>query len=292
VEAKRDQVPLLAAGVAFYALLALIPALAAAVSIYGLVGDPSEVSRQVRDIAGALPSSAQDLLEEQLRRVTEAGRAGLSLSLVVAVALALWSASSGVQHLVQAIGAAYDEEEGRGAVRLRLMSLVMTAGAVVFAVLSVGLITGLPSLLDGIGLSDGASTVLELLRWPLLALVFMVALAALYRWAPDRDEPKWRWTTPGAIAATVGWIIGSIAFALYADHLGSFNRTYGALAGVIVLMLWLLLTSTVVLFGAEINAESERQTAVDSTVDRPRPLGRRGAHAADTLGPVGDDARS
>ncbi len=291
LEAKQDQVPLLSAGVAFYSLLALIPGLIAAISIYGLVGDPSQVGRQVQDLAGGLPSSARNLLEDQLHRVLSTNRAGLSVGVLVGIVVALWSASSGVAHLVQALNAAYDEDESRGAIKLRASSLVMTLAAIVFVGVTVGLITILPNVLDSAGLGDAARTTLELLRWPLLAVLFLLALAALYRWAPDRDEPRWRWATPGAIFATVAWIVGSVLFGLYADHLGSFSQTYGALAGVVVLMLWLLLTATVILLGAEMNAELERQTAKDSTVDRPRPMGRRGAEAADTVGPVGDELR-
>lgn len=267
--AKRDQVPLLSAGVAFYSLLAVIPALAAAVSVYGLVGDPDTVGDRVHDLAGGLPASARDLLEEQLRRVLETSRAGLSISAVVAIALAVWSASSGIQHLVHATNAAYGTVEGRGAVRLRLMSLGLTVGAVLFTAASVATITVLPRVLDSVAPSEAVGTVVGLLRWPLLTMAFLGALATLYRFGPDRVAP-WRWVTPGALVATVGWIIGSVAFSVYADHLGSFNRTYGALAGVVVLMLWLLLTATVLLTGAELNGEIERRAGKTTQGDAAR----------------------
>lgn len=273
LKAKQDQVPLLAAGVAFYALLAIVPALIAVVSTYGLVADPAQVARQVRDLAGGLPASAQDLLIDQLDRVVRSSSTGLSIGAVAGLLVALWSASSGVRHLTEALNAAYGEDETRGVIRLRLASLAMTAGAIVFLAASVGLITGLPGLLDSAGLGDAARTVLQLLRWPLLAVMFLMALAALYRYGPDRDAPRWRWVTWGSGCATVGWLFGSIAFAVYSDRLSSFNETYGTLAGVVVLMLWLLLSATVVILGAEIDAEIERQTVRDTTMYRPRSSG-------------------
>lgn len=291
-EAKADQVPLLSAGVAFYALLSLVPALIAAVALYGLVADPADVQQQMEDLASGLPSSAQDLLVDQMRSVTESSSAGLSIAAVAAIAVALWSASAGVRQLVAALNLAYDEEESRGFVRLRLQGLTLTAGAIVGAALAVGLIAVLPNVLDRAGLGDAARIALNVLRWPLLAVGFGVALALLYRYGPDRDQPRVQWVSWGAAVATVLWLIGSALFALYTNRFSSINETYGTLAGVIVLMLWLQLTAAVVLLGAELNAELERQTRHDSTVERPAPMGHRGAEAADTVGPTAEEAKA
>ncbi|UDY38054.1 YihY/virulence factor BrkB family protein [Dermatobacter hominis] len=273
-------------------MLALVPALIAMVSLYGLVADPSDVTRQVEDLAGSLPASAQDLLTEQMDGLVERSSAGLSVAVIVSLALALWSASSGMQHLIEALNAAYDEDESRGAIKLRLLSLLLTAAAVVGVVVAVGLIAALPALLDSTGLGDAAQTVLNVLRWPALAVLFAVALAVLYRKAPDRDPARVQWLSWGAVIATVIWIVASLLFAVYVDRFSSLGETYGSLAGIVVLMLWLQLTAAAVLIGAEVNAELERQTTADSTVERPEPLGRRGAEAADTVGPTADEAKA
>ncbi|WP_374210567.1 YihY/virulence factor BrkB family protein [Dermatobacter hominis] len=262
------------------------------VSLYGLVADPSDVTRQVEDLAGSLPASAQDLLTEQMDGLVERSSAGLSVAVIVSLALALWSASSGMQHLIEALNAAYDEDESRGAIKLRLLSLLLTAAAVVGVVVAVGLIAALPALLDSTGLGDAAQTVLNVLRWPALAVLFAVALAVLYRKAPDRDPARVQWLSWGAVIATVIWIVASLLFAVYVDRFSSLGETYGSLAGIVVLMLWLQLTAAAVLIGAEVNAELERQTTADSTVERPEPLGRRGAEAADTVGPTADEAKA
>lgn len=290
-KAQSDQVPLLSAGVAFYGLLSLIPAMIAAVTIYGLFADPSDVRRQVEDLAEGLPSSAQDLLVDQLRSIVDSSSAGLSIAAVLAVAVALWSASTGVRQLVAALDLAYDEEETRGFVRVRLLGLALTAGALVGAAVAIGAIAILPGLLARTGLGDAAQLLINVLRWPLLAVLFAAALAVLYRVGPDRDDPQLQWVSWGAGLATVLWLIGSGLFALYANQFASFNETYGSLAGVVVMMLWLQLTAAVVLLGAELNAELERQTLRDSTVERAEPMGHREARAADTLGASADQAK-
>lgn len=285
---KRDQVPLMAAGTAFFGLLALVPALVAVVSVYGLVAEPADVQRQIEDLSTALPSSARALLDEQLTSIVSASSGGLGIALVVGVVAALWSASSGVGHLVEAINRAYGEEESRGPVALKLRALGLTLGAIVFVVVSVGLIAVLPSLTDRLGLSGPVSTALDLLRWPLLVLAFLSAVSVLYRVGPDRTPARWQWVGWGAGVATVLWVLASIGFSIYATNFGSYNETYGSLAGVVILMFWLYLTALVVLLGAELNAELERQTVADTTVGEPNRLGRRGAVAADTVAPDRD----
>jgi membrane protein len=281
-ESKSDQLALLAAGVAFFGLLALVPALLALVSIYGLVADPADVSRHVGDVLGAAPAEVRDMVEEQLRAVTERSSASAGFGVVIGLAVALWSASSGMKHLIDALNAAYDEEEGRTFIKVRGLSLLLTLGAIVFVVAAFGVIAIVPAIVEG---------PLALLRWPLLAAAFAAALAVLYRYAPSRDEPEWRWTTPGAVVATVLWLVASGLFSIYASQFGSYNETYGSLGGVVVLMLWLFLTAAVVLFAAELDAELERQTRYDTTEGRDRPMGQRDAYAADTVGPTADEVK-
>jgi membrane protein len=283
-EAKRDNVPLLAAGVAFFALLALVPALVALVSLYGLIADPDEVERQVTNALAAAPSEVRNLVQAQLTSITEdTSRSAGVLALVLGVAVALWSASSGMSHLVEAVNAAYDEEETRGFVKKRAISLGLTIGAIVFLVVAFTVIALLPALLAETGLGSGARAAIGVVRWVLLIPAMIVGLAVLYRYAPDRDEPRWSWASPGAIVATVVWIVASLLFSLYSANFGSFNETYGSLAAVVVMMLWLWITALAVILGAELNAELERQTAQDTTEGREEPMGERRAYAADTV---------
>ena len=291
VETKADNVPLLAAGVAFYALLASFPALVAIVSVYGLVADPSSIGEHVGDLLGAAPAEVRTLLTTQLRDVAGGPQTQLGLGALIGLLVALWSASSGMKHLVSALNAAYDEDETRTFVRLRAISLLLTVGAVAFVLVAVVVVTGLPALLERTALGETARFALELLRWPALGLGLVTGLAVLYRYGPDRDEPKWRWVSPGALVATVLWLTASIVFSLYTANFGRYNETYGSLGAVVVVMLWLFLTVLSILLGAELNAELERQTLRDSTRGHERPLGTRDAEAADTVGATAEEIR-
>ena len=282
-EAKSDQVPLLAAGVAFYSFLALFPAMIAAVMLYGLVRDPEDVRRQVDDLTAALPSDAASLLTTQLEAITSTSSGSLGLGLLVSLVLALWSASGGVGNLLSAINVAYDEEETRGFVKRKGLSLLLTLAAIVFVVLTITLVAVAPAIFDNLVDGGPLRWGLEAARWIGLVAAMTVALAVLYRVAPDRDDPEFKWVSVGAAVATVVWLVASLGFSLYVDNFGSYNKTYGALAGVVVLLLWLWLTMYIVLLGAEVNAEAEQQTARDTTVGEDEPLGQRGAVKADSL---------
>lgn len=283
-QVKSDNVPLLAAGVAFFALLALVPSLVALVSVYGLVAEPADIQRNIEDALAAAPTEVQDLVSSQLSSIVESEPSGLRLGVAVGLVLALWSASSGVKHLIGAINVAYDEDEGRGFFKLRGVALGMTLGAILVAAVAIGVFIVLPATLDSGGSEGTARTALLIVRWPLLALIGLAVLAVLYRWAPDRQRARWSWVSPGAVFATVGWIVASVAFSIYTANFGSYNETYGALGAIVVVMLWLFISAYVVIVGAELNAELERQTAVDSTTGPTRPLGEREAYAADTVG--------
>jgi membrane protein len=280
---QEDDVPLLAAGVAFFALLALVPSLVALVSIYGLIADPADVQSSVDDALRAAPTEVQELVSSQLESVVNSEPSGLRLGVVVGLALALWSASSGMKHLMGALTLAYDETEDRKFLRLRGLALALTLGGVVVLALAVaGMVA--PNALDDSGAAGTVRLVLQVLRWPVLGLVAMVTLSLLYRWGPDRNAPRFRWTSPGAVLATLVWVAASIGFSIYTANFGSYNETYGALGAIVVVMLWLYITAYVIILGAELNCELERQTVVDTTSGPVQPLGERGAYAADTLG--------
>lgn len=289
-EAKADQVPLLAAGVAFYAFLSIFPALIALVMLYGLVADPATVTRQVESVTSALPQ-AGDLVSSQMQELTATSPSTLGFGLVAALALALWSASNGVGNMITAINVAYDEEETRGFIKRKLLALLLTLGAIVFVVVAIGLIAVAPVVLDAIGLSAVATVLVQVGRWLLLVVAVAVALAVLYRFAPDRDAPQFRWVSVGAVIATVLWILVSVGFSLYVS-LGGYGKSYGSLAGVVVLLFWLWLSSYAILLGAEANAEAEQQTEKDTTRGPEQPLGRRGAVKADSPAGGGEPPRS
>jgi membrane protein len=278
-EVKQDQVPLLGAGVAFYALLSLFPAIIAGVSIYGLVADPRTVQRQINQLTDMLSPETAKIVGTQLEQVTSGAGGALGLATVIGILTALWSASSGMKALITGVNLAYDETEGRKFVKLRGLAILLTLGAMVLMAVALTLIVAFPAL------ADSWPTVLRwtvgVLRWVLLAVLLIAGLAVLYRYAPDRDEPKWTWVSWGSAVATALWILASIGFSVYANSFGNYNKTYGALAGVIILMFWLYLTAVIVLVGAELNTEMELQTAKDTTAGPTRAMGEREAHAAD-----------
>ena len=282
-EAKIDQVPLLGAGVAFYAFLALFPALIALVSLYGLFADPSTIASQVNSALSAAPEDVRKIITDTVT-AQSGNRSGLGWAALLSILLALWSASGGVSNLMTAINLAYDEEEKRGFLKKRGLELLLTVDAIDFMVIVLALVAVVPPLLENLfGDSPVVRWTLSITRYILLVVVVSTALAILYRVAPDRDAPKMRWTSVGAMVATALWLIASIGFSIYVSTFGNYAKTYGAVAGIIVALFWLWITSYAILLGAEINAEAEQQTAADTTKGPEEPLGERGAVKADSL---------
>jgi membrane protein len=279
-EAKADQVPLLAAGVAFFGFLAIFPTIIATVLIYGLVVPADEIRNQIAQIPG-IPGDVQRLITEQIN-VASSQQSGAVLGIIVSVALALWSASGGMGNLMTAISTAYDEEEKRSFIKKRAIALALTLGAIVFVVVLLALVAVFPAIA---GLIDNGFVrfLLEAARWVLIAVLVAVALAVLYRVSPDRDAPKMAWVSVGAGVATLLFIVASVGFSIYVASFGNYAKTYGALAGIVVMLFWLFITSYAILLGAEINAESEQQTVKDTTKGPEAPLGERDAVKADTL---------
>jgi membrane protein len=282
-ENKADNMPIIAGGVAFFGFLSIFPALIALISIYGLVASPETVATQVEDLSKQLPDSAAQLIGDQLKSIVDNSGSALSISLVVSILAALWSASGGMGNLITAVNLAYDEVETRNFVKLKLTSLALTLGAMVFVLVTFGLVAVVPAVLHALPLGVVGTILAQVARWVVLLGVFAGSLAVLYRIAPDRDAPKFRWVSLGAVIVTVIWALVSVGFAVYVNNFGSYDKTYGTIAGVIVLMLWLYLTCYLVLLGAEIDSEAEHQTAHDTTTGEPRPMGARDAKMADTL---------
>ena len=282
-ENKADNMPIIGGGVAFFGFLAIFPGLIALISIYGLVASPETVARQVEQLSAQLPDEAAALIGKQLEAIVSNSGGALTVSLVVSILAALWSASGGMGNLITAVNLAYDEVETRNFVKLRALSLLLTLGAIAFVLVTFGLLAVVPALINALPIGVVGTVLAQAARWVLLLAVFAGSLAVLYRVAPDRDAPRLRWVSLGAVVVTVLWAIVSIGFALYVNNFGSYDKTYGAIAGVIVLMLWLYLTCYLVLLGAEINSEAEHQTAHDTTKGEPQPMGVRDAKVADTL---------
>lgn len=288
-KASEHQVALLAAGVAFFGFLALFPALIAFTLVYGLFADPSQIAQQTQTLTESLPPEARALLVNQLQQLASAPTQALGWGLALSILVALWSASGGVGNLVTAINIAYEEPKKRGFVAEKLLALGLTVGAVVFMAAMVALIAGVPVVLGVADVQGPLRWLVEAVRWILIAVLVMLALALLYRLAPDRDAPKFRWVSVGAVLATLLWLLASVALSLYVTFFGNYAKTYGTLAGVVVLMLWLWITCFAILLGAHINAESEEQTARDTTQGPDQPRGQRGAVKADSLPPAGDE---
>jgi membrane protein len=278
----EDNVTLAAAGVAFYGFMALIPAMAALIALYGLVVTPAEAAAKIGDLFGTLPADARSLLQDQIRTIAGSSSAGLSITAAVGVAGALWAASSGVAHLMVAVNLAYGEKHTRKFVAQRLRALALTVGALVVAVAAAFGIAGVPALVAGLPLV--VRILADLASWILVAGLFLAGLAVLYRYAPERDEPQWRWVSVGSAGGLVVWVAATLGLRFYAGAAGSYNKTYGALAGVVLLLLWLYVSALAVLLAAEVNAEMEHQTAKDTTEGPAKPMGLRDAEMADTLG--------
>ena len=281
---RKDRLSIVAAGVAFYALLAVFPGLIALVAVYGLAFDPQQVQEHVRVLSGVLPPEAADVLLGQLSDLTSTDTTALGIGAIGGVLLALWSASAGMRTLMEALNVAYNEEERRGMLRFYGTALLLTLAAIFGTIVAIGLVIGLPVVLKFLGLDTALSWLISIAAWPILIVTMLLGLAIVYRYAPSRDKPRWRWVSWGAVVATLLWIVGSVAFSVYVTRFGNYNETYGSVGAIVILLMWFLLSSYAVLIGAELNAEMERQTRKDTTAGANQPMGARGAHAADTLG--------
>jgi membrane protein len=279
-----DNASLVAAGIALNALLAIFPALAVAVSVYGLFASPAAVAVDLKPFFDILPPAAAQLLQDQMQSLVSPTHAKLGIGAVVSALLALWGARQGISALMTATNIAYYEHERRGFFRQTALCLGFTAAAVLAFLVMLLLGVAVPLLVQILPLGPLAAGAILVLRWVLLWSFAVAALTVVYRYAPDREHAKWQWVTLGSAVAATMWLAGSALFELYVQNFNSYGLTYGALGGVIVLIVWFYLGGFAVVLGAEINAEMEHQTAVDTTEGPPVPMGQRGAYVADTLG--------
>jgi membrane protein len=279
----ENNLGLVAAGVAFYGLLALFPGLAALISVFGLLADPAQVAEQFSTMHSVLPSEAYELVDGQMRDLAARPAGALGAGLAGAILLSVWSATRGTKSLIAALNIAYDERERRGLLRLNLVAFAMTLFLIVLSVVVVALIVALPVALNYVGLGSIAEAAVRWLRWPALAALVLLALAVLYRYGPARRRARWRWVSWGSALAVLVWLVASGLFSIYVSEFGNYNATYGSLGAVIVLLMWLFISGLVVMLGAYVNAETERQTGCDTTHHGVQPRGKRGAYVADHL---------
>lgn len=265
-EISDDRVTLVAAGTTFYLLLALFPALAAFVSIYGFVADPSSVADHVAFLGGMLPSGGLDLIQQQLDRLASQDTQSLSFGFIFGLLLTLWSSNTGMKTMFQALNIAYDEEEKRGFIKLNLMSLGFTLGAMLLGILLIVSVGVVPAVLAFANLQGIAEPLIRILRWPLLFVVIAIGISVIYRYGPSRSRAEWRWVTWGGGVATIVWVAASIGFSFYLQNFANYDATYGSLGAVIGFMMWTWLSVVILLVGAELNSEIEHQTMRDSTV--------------------------
>lgn len=281
-EASADNIGLVAAGVAFYGFLAIVPVLGAIVLSYGLIATPETVIANVRTLTEAMPRDAALLVGEQLLNVVQTSDGKKGFGLVLALALAIFGARNGAGAIITALNIAYEEAEKRNFVWLNLTTLAMTAAGVVVAVIAVVAIGALAALEEVLPAAPGFVVVLgKVATYVLMTLAGAAAAASLYRYGPSRQRAKWVWLTPGSLLAAVGWLLLTLGFGIYVANFGNYNATYGSLSAVVVLLTWLYLSSYVLLLGAELNAECEHETAEDSTTGAAQPMGERGAYTAD-----------
>jgi membrane protein len=281
-EIDKDNLSIVAAGVAFYGLFAIFPAITAFVTLYGLITDPAEVEQQLAPLRDVMPEDAFGILQQQMHSVVTQASGSLGLGLLLSLALAIWSSTKGTKAIFTALNIAYGEHEERGFFSLNLWSLTFTVGGIVFIIVALLVIAAVPAALAIVGSPGGVlEFVLLALRWVVMAVLMMLALALLYRYGPSRATARFQWVSPGAIAATVLWLVASVAFSLYVRHFGSYDKTFGSLGAVVILLMWFYISAYVVCLGAELNAELERQTRRDSTTGPEKPIGTRGAYVAD-----------
>ncbi|HEU5078892.1 MAG TPA: YihY/virulence factor BrkB family protein [Opitutaceae bacterium] len=279
----EDNLSVVAAGIAFYAFLAVVPALAVVIALYALIADAGELSRHIEMLARVVPGEVMPLLKEQMTRIAQNNTAA-GISAIVGLLLAMYSSANATKALIAGLNIAYDESEKRSFVKLNLAAFALTFAGLIGIIVAVGLVGVLPAVTRFFFAEQMTKVVVDWLRWPLLMGLFIVGNATIYRFGPSRSSAQWKWVSPGAILAAILWIVGSGLFSLYVSKFGSYDKTYGSLGAVVVFLMWIYLTAYVVLLGAELNSEMERQTMKDTTSGEPEPLGARGAYAADTVG--------
>jgi membrane protein len=272
-----DRIMAVAGGVVFYALLGIFPAITAFVSFYGLFSDPTTVTAHLALVEELLPTGAINIIRDQAMRAAEGGTAQLGLASIAALLFAIWCANSGTKSIIDALNIVYGEKETRSFLKLNLVSLLLTLGAMAALLLAVGAVIVIPLLLAAFGV--GSVGELEVLRWPLLVVLVLMGLAALYRFGPNRSHARWRWLSAGAATAAIAWLASSALFSWYLSNFANYNAIYGSLGAVIGLMMWMWVSTIVILLGAELDAEIAREIGNNRQEPQARKNKRRSSNA-------------
>jgi membrane protein len=283
LEIISDRISLVAAGCAFYATLALFPAITMLISVYGLVFDPTTVEPQLQVVRELLPPAAFTLIADRVHTLVSQGKATLGFSLLISTAIALWSSSTGTKAMLSALNMAYEEQERRTFLRFQATGLSMTLCGILGAVLALVILVFLPVAIEFLGLDAYAKAVVRIASFAMLIVFVITSLSLLYYFGPSRRSAKWHWVTPGSLIATLLWLVASILFSLYVGHIASYDTSYGPLGAIAGVMMWFWVSAYAVLLGAELNAELELQTSEDTTTGPPKPAGQRGAFVADHM---------
>jgi len=279
----KDHLSIIAAGVAFYAMLALVPAITAAFGLWGLFADPAQIAGQFAGLRSVVPEDAYTIIEEQMTALASTGDRTLGVTSLLAILFALWTSRAGVAALMQGLNIVYDEKEERGIIASLAMSFLLTFLVITVGIVALAAIVVLPAVIGFLQLGGAIRWALLLLRWPILLGAMILVIGLLYRYGPNRANAKLSWVSPGAVLATVIWLVASIAFSVYVSEFASYNKTYGTLGAIVILLMWMYISSFVVLLGAELNAEMELHTTRDTTTGPERPMGERGAYVADNV---------
>jgi membrane protein len=283
-EMNSNRLLAIAGGVAFFVLLAIFPAITALVSAYGLFFNASTITSHLSLMEDVIPDNVLGLVREQSEHIAAHGGGTLGIGIIVGIAVALWSAMSGVKAVIDALNVIYEQQEGRSFIKLNVVALLFTLGGFGVFLVIIAMVVALPLVLSLIGLGSQTATLTRILRWPVLFVLLLTGLSVLYRYAPHRRTPRWQWVSVGSVFAALMWIAGSYLFSRFLANFANYNATYGSLGAAVGLMMWLWISAIVVLLGAELNAEIEHQTARDSTTGGEKPLGARGAAMADSVG--------
>ncbi|MER0237459.1 YihY/virulence factor BrkB family protein [Fulvimarina sp. MAC8] len=276
-------VTLIAAGITFYILLALFPAITALVAIYGLLADPATIQSQISNLEGIVPSGALGIIQSQLERLTSQTESSLSIAFAISLLLSIYSSTKGVKALFKATNIAYEEKDERGFIKQNLISMGFVVASIVLAIFAIATLVVIPSILSLLPLPAGVTVLVAIIPPILLALLAMAWIAGLFRFGPDRRSPTFKWLTPGAVLTILGWVIASIGFSFYAANVKNFDATYGSMASIIVFLMWTWIMMIILLAGAELNAQLEHQTGEDTTVGKEREPGNRRAELADQI---------
>lgn len=283
-EMNSDRLLSIAGGVAFFILFAILPAITALVSAYGIFFNASTIGQDLSLLQDVVPANVLGILNEQTMRIASQRNGALSIGVVVGILVSLWSAMGGVKAMIDALNVIYEQQESRNLIKLNFVALLFTLGGFAVFLIAVGAVIAVPLALSWAGLGDEGGDLIRIARWPALLIVLLAGLAVLYRYGPNRRAPRWQWVSVGSVFASVVWIAASFLFSWYLAKFNTYNATYGSLGAVLAMMMWLWISSMVVLLGAELNSEIEHQTAQDSTIGDDKPLGQRGAVMADTVG--------